>query len=79
LVAVEEERPNIMTRVPAAISICAIIGLSSAMSACTNGGGNKVVHAGGPSASGGDCTPGVCVGSTPGSTPDMIQFQDKVQ
>jgi hypothetical protein len=66
-----------MTRVPAAIGICAIIVLSSAMSACTNGGGGGLASS--PSATGGDCSPGVCVGSTPGSTPDMIQFQDKVQ
>ena len=68
-----------MTRVPAAIGICSIIVLGSAISACANGGGNSVVHAGSPAATSGDCSPGVCVGSTPGSTPDMIQFQDKVQ
>ena len=66
-----------MTRVPATIGICAIIVLGSAMSACTNSGGNS--FDGSPSATSGDCTPGVCVGSTPGSTPGMIQFQDKVQ
>jgi hypothetical protein len=59
-----------MTRPPATIGVCAIILLGLTMSACAGGSDN--------SANGG-CRPGVCVGSTPGSTPDMIQFQDKVQ
>jgi hypothetical protein len=78
-VAAEKEKPNIMIRVPGAIGICATIVLGAAVSACANGGGNSVAHAGNPAATSGDCAPGVCVGSTPGSTPDMIQFQDKVQ
>jgi hypothetical protein len=74
--AAKEEKPTIMMRIPAAIGICANIVLGLAMSACANSGGQTVAR---PAAASGDCTPGVCVGSTPGSTPDMIQFKDKVQ
>ena len=55
-----------MTRIPAAIGICATIVLGSVTSACT-GGGNSV--AGSPAATSGNCPPGICVGSTPGQTP----------
>jgi hypothetical protein len=61
-----------MTRVPAAIGICATIVLCfSATSACTSGGGNSV--AGSPAGTSGNCPPGICVGSTPGSTPDSLR------
>ena len=59
-----------MTRVPAAIGICATIVLGSAMSACSSGG-NSV--AGSPAATSGNCPPGLCVGSTPGSTPNNLR------
>ena len=59
-----------MTRVPAAIGICATIVLGSVTSACT-GGGNSV--AGSPAATSGNCPPGLCVGSTPGSTPNNLR------
>jgi hypothetical protein len=65
-----------MTRVPAAIDICATIVLGLAMSARSNGG---VAHAGSPAATSGNCPPGVCVGSTPGSTPDAIQAHENLQ
>ena len=68
-----------MTRVPATIGIGAIIVLGSAMSACTNSGGNSVSATAVPPPPVATATPGVCVGSTLGSTPGMIQFQDKVQ
>ena len=64
VVAVDDERPNIMTKVPAAIGICAIIVLGSSMSACTNGGGNSV--AGSSSATSGNCTPAFASGQRPG-------------
>ena len=60
-----------MTRVAAAIGICATIMLGSATSACTSGSGNSV--AGSPAATSGNCPPGICVGSTPGSTPDNLR------
>jgi hypothetical protein len=41
-----------MTKVPAAIGICATIVLGSATSACSGGGGNSV--AGSPAATSGD-------------------------
>ena len=66
-----------MTRVPAAIGIWATIVLGSAMSACTSGSGNSV--AGSPAATSGNCPPGICVGSTPGSTPDAIQAHENLQ
>jgi hypothetical protein len=75
-VAAKEEKPTIMTTIPAAIGICAIIVLGLAMSACADSGGKTLA---GSAAASGDCSPGVCVGSTPGSIPDMIQFKDKVQ
>jgi hypothetical protein len=56
-----------MTRVPAAIGICTTIVLGSAISACSNGGGNSVAAS--PAATSGNCPPGICVGSTPGQTP----------
>ncbi len=59
-----------MTRAPAAIGVCAIILLGLAVSACSGGNDN--------SANGG-CRPGVCVGSTPGSTPDSIQAHENLQ
>ena len=68
-----------MTRVPAAIGICATIVLGLAMSACSNAGGNSVAHAGSPAATSENCPPGVCVGSTPGSTPDAIQAHENLQ
>jgi hypothetical protein len=68
-----------MTRVPAAIDLCATIVLGLALSACSNGGGNSVAHTGSPAATSGDCPPGVCVGSTPGSTPDAIQAHENLQ
>ena len=60
-----------MTRIPAAIGICATIVLGSATSACTSGSGNSV--AGSPAATSGNCPPGLCVGSTPGSTPNNLR------
>jgi hypothetical protein len=68
-----------MTRVPAAIGICATIVLGLAMSACAGGGGYSAAHAGSPAATSGNCSPGVCVGSTPGSTPDAIQAHENLQ
>ncbi len=56
-----------MTRVPAAIGICATIVLGSATSACTSGSGNCVAG------TSGNCPPGLCVGSTPGSTPNNLR------
>jgi hypothetical protein len=56
-----------MTRAPATIGVCAIILLGLAMSACAGGGDN------------GGCQPGVCVGSTPGSTPDAIEAHENLQ
>ena len=56
-----------MTRAPATIGVCAIFLLGLAMSACSGGGAND------------DCKPGVCVGSTPGSTPDSIQAHENLQ
>jgi hypothetical protein len=51
---------NIMMRVPAAIDVCALILLGSALSACANGG-----DSGGPAATNDAfCQPGVCLGST---------------
>ena len=67
-----------MTRVSAAIGVCASIVMGLGTSACANGGGGSVAQAGSPAPTSGDCRPGICVGSTPGSTPDMIQFNDKV-
>jgi hypothetical protein len=58
-----------MTRAPATIGVCAIILLGLAISAC-DGGSN--------SANGG-CRPGVCVGSTAGSTPDSIEAHENLQ
>jgi hypothetical protein len=52
--------------VPAAIGVCAITLLGLALTACTGGGGN--IRANGDDF----CQPGVCVGSTPGSTPDAL-------
>jgi hypothetical protein len=49
-----------MMRVPAAIGVCALILLGSALSACANGG-NK---GGPPATSNAVCQPGVCLGST---------------
>jgi hypothetical protein len=57
---------NIMTRVPAAVGVCAIILLGLAMSACARGGDNSRAN--------GDCQPGICVGSTPGSTPETLMY-----
>jgi hypothetical protein len=68
-----------MTRIHTALGIWATIVLSLALPACATSGGNSVPRAGNSTATSGDCAPGICVGSTPGSTSDMIQFQDKVQ
>jgi hypothetical protein len=70
-----------MKRVPvaSAIGICATIVLGSAMSACASGGGSSVAHAGSPAVTSDNCPPGVCVGSTPGSTPDAIQAHENLQ
>jgi hypothetical protein len=59
-----------MTRAPGTLGVCAIILLGLAMSACAGGSDN--------SANGG-CRPGVCVGSTPGSTPDSIEAHENLQ
>ncbi len=59
-----------MTKAPATIGVCAIILLGLALSACAGGSAN--------SANGG-CRPGVCVGSTPGSTPDAIEAHENLQ
>jgi hypothetical protein len=44
--------------------------LGSAASACTSGG-NSVATS--PAATSGNCPPGLCVGSTPGSTPNNLR------
>ena len=58
-----------MTKAPTAIGICTMILLGLAVSAC---GGNENTANGG-------CRPGVCVGSTPGSTPDAIEAHENLQ
>lgn len=56
-----------MMKVP--IGVCALILLGSALFACASGGGNS----GGPAAtSNAFCQPGICVGSTPWSTPSHL-------
>jgi hypothetical protein len=59
-----------MTRAPATIGVCAIILLGLAMAACAGANGNTA---------NGDCRPGVCVGSIPGSTPDSIEAHENLQ
>jgi hypothetical protein len=58
-----------MTVASAATGLCAIILLGLAVSAC---GDNANTANGG-------CRPGVCVGSTPGSTPDAIEAHENLQ
>lgn len=56
-------------KVRPAVGLSAIILFGVALSACAGGVG------GGPAATGEPfCQPGICVGSTPGSTPDQLQM-----
>ena len=59
-----------MTKASATIGVGAIILLGFAVSACSGGSANTANDG---------CRPGVCVGSTPGSTPDAIQAHENLQ
>jgi hypothetical protein len=55
-----------MAGFPAAIGVCAIILFGLAVSGCARSGGNSLPNGG--------CQPGVCVGSTPDSTPESMGY-----
>ena len=55
-----------MTGIPAVIGVGAIILLGLVVSACAGGGSDNRTSD--------DCQPGVCVGSTPDSTPDSLAY-----